>query len=268
MKQETHIKIWYKTSRKRIFGIFRRGDKIRTVMRRGLWSVRVTKSRKLIWGEGGKSTNGEWEISATFSSENLKGRDNVGNLGVDGKHVDINLKEKVWGCWLHSFGSGWGSLVGSCEYCNEPSGSTERICCGHIHTGDSSSFQDNDFVSRKSKFHDSSTVKDNCRTWEPEVSHVVREYEHVSPFQPHDIWTLLPPRTASTFQLIWIFIYLYTVPQINLLHSSFLTTRWHSSALESGGERISGRNFSRTMDSAWCPHSHDITLWISSSGAT
>jgi hypothetical protein len=29
----------------------------------------------------------------------------------------------VWGCGLDSSGSGWGSVAGSCEHGNEPSGS-------------------------------------------------------------------------------------------------------------------------------------------------
>jgi len=32
-------------------------------------------------------------------------------------------RHKVWGCGLDSAGWGWGPLAGSCEYCNEPSGS-------------------------------------------------------------------------------------------------------------------------------------------------
>jgi hypothetical protein len=47
-----------------------------------------------------------------FQYKNLKGRDRLEDLGVDGKVI----------CGLHSAGSEQGPMVGgdSCEHCNEP----------------------------------------------------------------------------------------------------------------------------------------------------
>jgi hypothetical protein len=50
----------------------------------------------------------------------MTGRDHVEDLGIDGRIIlQCILGEYV----LDSTGSGWGSVAGSCEHGNEPSGS-------------------------------------------------------------------------------------------------------------------------------------------------
>jgi hypothetical protein len=53
----------------------------------------------------------------------VKEKYNFGDLGVDGADIiKLDLKERVWGCELDSFGSGLGTVTGSCEHNNELSG--------------------------------------------------------------------------------------------------------------------------------------------------
>jgi hypothetical protein len=59
-----------------------------------------------------------------FWSENLKERDRLENIGVDGRIMLKRILNKLGGgCGLHSSGSGYGPVVGWCEHSNEPFGS-------------------------------------------------------------------------------------------------------------------------------------------------
>jgi hypothetical protein len=50
------------------------------------------------------------------------------DLKVYSGNVKINLKRNIiWGCGLNSLGSGWGAMVGSCEYGNENVGAKRRV---------------------------------------------------------------------------------------------------------------------------------------------
>jgi hypothetical protein len=50
-----------------------------------------------------------------------------GNIGIDGKIIlKCIWRNKVWEYGLDSTGSGYGPVVGSCEYSNKPSGSIKK----------------------------------------------------------------------------------------------------------------------------------------------
>jgi hypothetical protein len=62
-----------------------------------------------------------------FSLENLKGRDHLEDLGVDGKVLEWMLGKLGGGCGLDSSGSGQGPVAGPSKHVNELSCS---IKCG------------------------------------------------------------------------------------------------------------------------------------------
>jgi len=63
-----------------------------------------------------------------FWSEGLKGRDHFEDLGVDGMII-LELMLGKWGgevYVVYASDSGQGTVAGSREHCNEPSGSKKR----------------------------------------------------------------------------------------------------------------------------------------------
>jgi len=54
-------------------------------------------------------------MHARFWPENLKGRDHLGDLGMDGRLLEWTLGKMVGSCGLDSCGSGYGLVVSSCE---------------------------------------------------------------------------------------------------------------------------------------------------------
>jgi hypothetical protein len=59
------------------------------------------------------STNGRYEKCIQVFSENLKGKDDIEDLGIDR------------GCGLTLCGSGYGLVADTCEHSTEPLGSTK-----------------------------------------------------------------------------------------------------------------------------------------------
>jgi hypothetical protein len=55
-----------------------------------------------------------------LQSENLKGRDHLGDLGVDDKVILQWISNRVQGCGLDLLGTGQGLVAGSYEHGNEP----------------------------------------------------------------------------------------------------------------------------------------------------
>jgi hypothetical protein len=57
-----------------------------------------------------------------FSLDNLKGRDHLEDLGIDGRIVSewISMRIQVGSkLWTYSCGSGYGPVAGSCVHSNE-----------------------------------------------------------------------------------------------------------------------------------------------------
>jgi hypothetical protein len=62
-------------------------------------------------------------MHAYFCSRNLKGRNLLGDLSIDGGiYSNESYGNRVGTCGLDTSGSGHGLVAGSCEHGNEPSG--------------------------------------------------------------------------------------------------------------------------------------------------
>jgi len=73
-----------------------------------------------VWGRGEAYTGFWWE--------NLRERDHLGDPGVDGRII-LRWFFGKWdgGYGLDEAGSGYGQVVGNCEYGNEVSGSIKYV---------------------------------------------------------------------------------------------------------------------------------------------
>jgi hypothetical protein len=83
--------------------------------------IKVLKCRTMRWARHVART-GEITIYKILFGK-PEGKNHSEDLGVDGNTIRMDLTERVGRCGLDSSASGQGSVAGSCEHDNEPSGS-------------------------------------------------------------------------------------------------------------------------------------------------
>jgi len=87
--------------------------------------VRVRTSRRMRWA-GHVAGMGGGETYRGFWWENLRVRDHLGDIGVDGGIIlNGSSGSRMWGYGVDRADSGWKQVAGTCECGNEPSGSTK-----------------------------------------------------------------------------------------------------------------------------------------------